>query len=135
MGAAYSRTVRESCTSTSSEIPSDLEEDPKKEEEPATEPAPASSSKAFRGGGPGWLLESSSESSHQFQLEWMVDRYRQWRADRTARPPPVEVHCSTSTFTPSERSVALEFDGAGPSGTTVIVISSDSSSKEDFDSS
>ena len=65
----------------------------------------------------------------------MADRYKQWRVDRTSRPPPIEVHCSASAFTPFVRSVASESDGAGPSGTVVIVISSDSSSEEDSDSS
>ena len=51
----------------------ELEEDPK---EDLDEPVSATSSGAS-GGGPGWLLESGSESSHQFELEWMADRHRQ----------------------------------------------------------
>ena len=114
------------------EILFDLEKEP---EEDPEEPALASSSKASDGGGPGWLLESGNESSHQFILEWMTDPYRKWRADWTSRPSLIEVHCSASASTPSERSATLEFDGAGPSGTVMIVISSNSSSEEDSDSS
>ena len=101
------------------------------EEEPE-EPILAASLGAF-GGGPGWLLESGSESSHQFELEWMANSHRQWRADRTNRPPPIDVHYSASATTSFVRSVAPESDEAGPSGTAVVVISSDLSSKEDFD--
>lgn len=84
--------------------------------------------------GPGWLLESGSEPSHQFRLEWMTDHYSQWKADRTSRPPLVVVHCFASASTPSERSVALESNGAGSSSTGVIVISSDSRSEEESNS-
>ena len=68
-------------------------------------------------------------------LEWMVDCHRQWRADRTDRLPPIDVHCFASAFTPSMRSVAPESDGTGPSGTAVVIISSNSSSEKDSDSS
>ena len=117
------------------EILSNLEEEPEeKPEEDPEEPTPASSSRAS-GSGPSRLLESGSESSHQFMLEWMADRHRQWRADRTDRPSLIDVHCSASASTPSVRTLALESNGVGPSGIAIVVISSDSSLEEDSDSS
>ena len=81
------------------EILSDPEEEPEEdpEEETTEESTPMSSSEASGSDGPGeggqqdWLLESGSESNHQFQLEWMADRHRQWRVDRTDPPPPVGI--------------------------------------------
>ena len=58
----------------------DLEED--SDEDTAEESVPMSSSEASgsdglgKGGQQDWLLESSSESTHQFQLEWMADCHR-----------------------------------------------------------
>ena len=76
------------------EILYDSEEEPEEdpEEQSAEEIAPVSSSEASgsdglsEGGQQNWLLESGSESSHQFHLEWMVDRYSQCRVDRTDPP-------------------------------------------------
>ena len=50
------------------------------------------------------------------------------------RPPPVDVHYSASASTSFVRSMALESDEVGSSGTALEVISSDSSLEEDSDS-
>lgn len=65
----------------------DLEEDPEEDleededlvigSEPTAEPAPASASESSVDGGPGWLVESGSESSHEWRLEWMADCFSQ----------------------------------------------------------
>ena len=53
----------------------ELEEDSGEDsEQDPEEPVPVASSGAS-GGGPSWLLKSGSESSHQFQLEWMTDSH------------------------------------------------------------
>ena len=80
------------------------------------------------------MLESGSESSHQFQLEWMADRYRQWITDRTDPLPPVGDHHLDSVSVPSERAVAPESSGSG-SCTALVEVHADSSSEEDSDSS
>ena len=46
------------------EIPSDEEEDLEEDKELAAEPALAPSSESSVDGGPGWLVESGSDSSH-----------------------------------------------------------------------
>ena len=125
------------------EAEEDLDEDPKEEdpeEETAEEPTLVHSSEASGSDGPGeggqqdWLLESSSKSSHQFQLERMADHHRQLRADRTDPPPPVGDHHSDSVSVPSKRVVASESSGSG-SYTVLVEVHTDSSSEEDLDSS
>ena len=116
------------------EILSNPEEEQQEESEEDSEEPVATTSSRASGGGPGWLLESGGESSHQLQLEWMADSHRQWRADRTDRPPPIDVHYSVLASSSSVRLVAPESDEVGPSGTALVVISSDSSSKADSDS-
>ena len=121
------------------EILSDTDSDEHESEEESVDgTAPVSSSGAsgddgpVRGGQQPWLMESGSESSHQFQLEWMADRYAQWRADRTDLTPPVDdLPTPSSSF---ERFVASESSGSG-SCTALVEVHADSSLEEDSDSS
>ena len=65
----------------------------------------------IRDGQQPWLMTSGSESSHQFQLEWMADRHAGWLATRTA---PVPSFCdSCSVVGSSERSVTQDQSGSG----------------------
>ena len=115
------------------EDPEPEEEDP--EEEPAEEHAPVLSSGDDRpivGGQQPWLMSSGSESSHEFELEWMASRHAQWRADRTV--PPANVDDLPFVASSSERSVAPESSRSG-SCTTLVDVHAYSSSEEDSYSS
>ena len=117
------------------EILSDSDSDEYESEEESTDgTAPVPSSGEFgeegpvQGGQQPWLMASGSESSHQFHLEWMADRYAPWLAARTAPTPPVD-HLP-SPVSSVERSVAPESSGSC-SGAAVVEVHSDSSSEED----
>ena len=116
------------------EDPEPEEEEPKEEdpeEEPAEEPAPVPSSGddgPIVGGQQPWLMPSGSESSHEFELEWMASRHAQWRADRTVSPANIDDLPSVeSSF---ERSEAPESSGSG-SCVEVMDVHADSSSEGD----
>ena len=110
------------------------EEDPKEEPEevePSEEPAPVPSSRddgPIVSGQQPWLMASDSESSHEFELEWMASRHAQWRADRT--DPPANVDDLPSVASSSERSEAPESSGSG-SCVALMDVHADSSSEED----
>ena len=73
-------------------------------------------------------MASGSESSHEFELEWMASRHAQWRADQTILPANVDDLPSVSSS--SERSEAPESSGSG-SCVEVMAVHADSSSKGD----
>ena len=124
--AQYARVAPAPVVEILSDPKDELEEDP--EDEFADKTAPVSSSEASRSDGPGegeqqdWLLESSNESSHQFHLEWIADRYSQWRADRIARPPSLDSHYSVSVSVSPERSIAPESEGSGSCIALVVLV-------------
>ena len=73
-------------------------------------------------------MASGSESSHEFELEWMASRHAQWRANRT--DPPANVDDLPSVASSSERSEAPESSGSG-SCVEVMDVHADSSSEGD----
>ena len=73
-------------------------------------------------------MASGSESSHEFELEWMASRHAKWRADRTV--PPANVDDLPSVASSSERSEAPESSGSS-SCVEVMDVHADSSSEED----
>ena len=106
-----------------------VEENP--EEEVAEEPAPVLSSDddgPIVGGQQPWLMASGSESSHEFQLEWMTSRHAQWRANRTV--PPTNIDDLPSVASSSERSEAPESSRLD-SCVALVDVHADSSSEED----
>ena len=110
----------------------DLEDEPEEEdpeEEIAEEPISVPSSGDDRpivGGQQPWLMTSGSESSPEFELEWMASRHAQWRANRTV--PPANVDDLPSVASSSERSEVPESSGSG-SCVEVMDVHADSSSE------
>ena len=73
-------------------------------------------------------MASGSESSHEFELEWMTSHHAQWRANRTV--PPANVDDLPSVASSSERSKVPESSGSG-SCVALVDVHAYSSSEED----
>ena len=77
-------------------------------------------------------MDSGSESSHQFELEWMADHHAQWKVDRTVSPANVDDLPPVASS--SERSEAPESSGSG-SCVALVDVHADSSLEGDSYSS
>ena len=119
------------------EMLSDPEEDdePMIDLDPEQEATPEPTAESVDESGPGWLVESEESESQDYRLEWMAPAHssRYPRSPTVPAPPPeVEVVPSRSSL---EFTVVPDIDQSGSSETSMIVISSDSSSIGDTDSS
>ena len=108
--------------------------EPVVELDPMEEVAPEPTVESVEESGPGWLVESEESSSHDYRLEWMaptyVHRYPKSLIAPTL-PPAVDVISSQSS---SKFTVVPDINKPGPSRTTRVVISCDSSLEGNLDS-